>query len=184
MDQTAQMARQASQAASEAVTNSQANIGQLRQQGQIAGTGGLSSFEQGEAGLKQSATAGAASLAGTQAANRLAATGQSASTLASQAQGTLAASGQQQGLSTSAANQALGAAGGLTSLAGLSAQQQSQLMQQILQSQQQTGQLTTEQEQILAELSKNPGAFQTGLGNVVALAGAAGGVMKGIGSLP
>jgi len=38
--------------------------------------------------------------------------------------------------------------------------------------------------EILQALSKNPGFFQTMLGDIIGLGGAAGGVMTGIGNLP
>lgn len=182
--ETAQMARQASQAAAEATTGAEAEIGKLRQTGTIAGLGGLSGVEQGAAGLQQSALAGQAGLAGSEAANRLAATGQYGATAASQAQGTLTASAAQQELETGAATQRIQAAGGLTNLYNSSPGYVNSIVQQIMQSQYQTGQLTTEQSQIMAELSKNPGMFQTILNNISQLAGAAGGVMTGIGALP
>jgi len=181
--ETAQMARQASSAAAEATTGAEAQIGQIRQTGKIAGAGGLSQFEQGAGAAQREALAGESSFESGQAAGRRESVGQEAGVAASEAAGRLQATGQQQQLDFGVAQQRIQAAGGLVNLYNSSPGYVNSLVQQIMQSQQIGGTLTTEQAQIMQELSKNPGLFQTIVGDVAALGGAAGGVMKGIAGL-
>lgn len=156
--ETAQMARQAAEESAKATTGVNAQVGQLRQQGTIAGLGGLSNFEQGAASGQREALAGESSLA------------------TSEAQGRLSASAAQQELASGAAQQRIQAAGGLANLYSSAPGYVTSLVQQIMQSQSVTGQLTTEQTQIMQELAKTPGLFDNIMKGISVAAGAASGV--------
>jgi hypothetical protein len=175
--ETAQMARQAAEEQSKATTGVDAQIGQLRQQGTIAGLGGLSNFEQGTAAGQRAAVAGQQQLGASIASGRLASTGQEADVAGRQAAGTLQASGAQQDLETGAAMQKLQAAGGLSALYSSSPGYVNSMVQQILQSQATTGTLTAEQAQIMAELGKEPGLLKQitdGIGSVAGIGASVG----------
>lgn len=174
--ETAQLARQASQAGAEATTDVNARVGQLRQQGTIAGLGGLSQFELGSAEAQRSALRGVSE-------GRIASTGQEARLAESEAQGRISASRASQELATGAAEQRIRAAGGMAELYRQDQQYVTSLVDQILKSQATTGQLTTQQAQIMEELSRQPGLFDTILKTIGTVGGAAAGVMGGLGSM-
>ena len=174
--ETAQMTRQVAQQEAQAITGAEAQIGQLRQAGMIAGTGGLAQFEQQTAGgIRQSAA--------DIAAGRRAGVDVEAGVAGGVARGTLTATQAQQDLDTGAAQQRIQAAGGLVNLYNSNPAYVTNLIGSLLQSQQVTGTLSAEDSQILYELSRNPGLAQTIIGDVTALGGAAGGVLKGVGSI-
>lgn len=158
--ETAQMARQAGQSAAVATTGANAEIGKLKQSGTIAGLGGATGLE------------------GDIAHGKTTAVGQEAGLEGDVAKGTLEASKANQDLATGAAQQKIQAAGGLINLVNSDPGYVKTLVQGILESQRTTGQLTTAQSQIMQEISKQPGAFQTALGDIVALSGAAAGLGK------
>jgi hypothetical protein len=175
--ETAQMARQAAQAGAVATTGANAEIGKLRQAGTIAGVGGLAQFEQGVGAGNRAALSDVAG-------NRLRSTDQSINLETNRARNVLDASKSEQDLVTNAAQQRIQAAGGLVNLYNSSPGYVNDLVKGIMQQQSVTGQLTTQQAQIMQELSKNPGLFQTIMNSVTQLGGAAAGVMTGIGGLP
>lgn len=181
--ETAEMARQAANTQGTAITGVNAEIGKLRQTGTIAGLGGLSNVESGAAAGQREAVAGEAGFAGAQAGNKLAAQNTAQNLETSKATNTLSASQANQELATGAAQQKIQAAGGLANLYSANPGYVTSMVQAILQSQATTGQLTNEQNQIMQEISKQPGVFSTMMGTLAQLGGAAGGVMTGIGSL-
>lgn len=168
--ETAEMARQEAQAASQSVTNTNATIGQLRQQGTEAGLSGLGGLSTTEAGLTQG-------LMTSQAQQEEAGVNQEANLAASQQQGTLASTNAESTLATNAAQQQLQAAGSLQSLYASAPGAAGQLVQEALQNQQVGGTLTSQQAQIMAELSKNPGLFSDIMQGLGAVSGAASGLM-------
>jgi hypothetical protein len=174
--ETAEMARQAGQEAATATTGANAQIGQLRQQGEIAGTQGLGQFETGVGAANRAALSDIA-------AGRRAGVSEQAGVEANVAKGTLTASQANQDLATNAATQRIQAAGGLVNLYQSQPGYVTSLVNSIIQQQQVGGQLTTQQAQIMDELSKNPGLFANIMQGVTSLGGAAGGVMTGIGSI-
>ena len=179
--ETAQLARQASQEQAKAITGVNAQVGQLRQQGTIAGLGGLSNFEEGAAAGQRAAVSGQQQLGASMASGRIASTGQEAGVAASQAAGTLSASNAQQELASGAAMQRLQAAGGMAQLYASSPGYVNSIVGQILQSQATTGTLTAEQAQIMAELGKEPGLLQQITGGIKNVAGIAAPILQGLG---
>jgi hypothetical protein len=93
------------------------------------------------------------------------------------------ASQAEQDLATGAADQRIRAAGGMANLYQASPGYVTDMVKSILQSQQQGGQLSTQQTQIMEELSKQPGLFQTIMNNVMQMGGMAAGIMTGIGAV-
>ena len=71
----------------------------------------------------------------------------------------------------------------LTQQYGLSAEQAQAVMDQIIKAQATGAQLTQGDIELLAQMSKQPGGFMTGIGAIGSLAGAAGSVMTGLGGL-
>lgn len=181
--ETAQMARQLGNTQGEALTGVNAEIGKLRQTGTIAGLGGLSEFEQGAAGGQRAAVAGQSQFAGDQARNVITASGQAADIEANKAKGTLQASGAEQDLATGAAQQRIASAGGMAQLYSADPGYVTNMVKSILDSQQTTGNLTSQQAQIMEELSKQPGLFQNIMQGITTIGGAAAGVMGGLGGI-
>jgi hypothetical protein len=181
--ETAQLARQLGNTQGEALTNTDAEIGKMRQEGMLKGMGGLSEFETGVASGQRQAVAGQGQFAGDQAGHRITATGQSADTEANVAGNRIKASQAEQDLATGAADQRIRAAGGMANLYQASPGYVTDMVKSILQSQQQGGQLSTQQTQIMEELSKQPGLFQTIMNNVMQMGGMAAGIMTGIGAV-
>lgn len=105
--------------------------------------------------------------------NKLAGLGGEAGFAGQQAQGRLAATGQGIGLESGVASGVQGANAGLSNLFNTQTGQVTALGNQLLQTLGLDFSTQAEAASILSNLSKNPGLFQTGIADVVALAGAA-----------
>jgi hypothetical protein len=181
--ETAEMARQMANTQGTAITGVNAEVGKLRQTGKIAGLGGMTTAEAQMASGQREAVAGEAKFAGDQATGRVTSQGHAQDLEASKAAGTLKASQAEQDLATGVADQKIKAAGGMAELYKAEPAYVTTMVKSILDSQKQGNEMTTQQTQILEELSKQPGLFTNILNSVVALGGMAGGIMTGVGAM-
>lgn len=87
------------------------------------------------------------------------------------------------GLEQSQVQNKLSAAAGMSNIYGLSVQEASRVVDQILDNYRTTGQLTADQQAQLQQLANMPGVFDKIMGAIGTIGGAAGGVMGGLGML-
>jgi hypothetical protein len=173
-----QLARQLGQAQADATLGAQTSLSDQIRQGKLAGLGGLTGEQEALSGLKQTALSGLRSTEADVAASKLAASGQERQQQADIAGGIRSGTALQQGLEGDVASGNRASVSGLGGLYNEQTGEITSLGNQILQT---LGLNFGTQEQglaILANLSKNPGAFQTGFGDFLNLAGVASGFNK------
>ena len=168
----ANIQRQAGQQQADATTAALTSLNQQINANKFAGLGGLGTTEAQLAAARQGITGQQAGVAGQQAGLE-----------GGVASGSRDVAGLQSGLESGVAGGVRAANAGL---AGLSSQAQTAAtaaQQQILQALGLQFGTQAQSTQIMQELSKNPGLFQTLIGDLGTLGGAAGGVLKGLAGL-
>lgn len=178
--EVSQMARQLAQQQAGATLGAKTSLDQMIASNKLAGLGGLGTTESNLAGLRLGGLQSAGGLATAQAGNRFAGLGQQAGLMGNVAGARAGGIGQQIGLESGVAAGRQGATAGFGNLYGMSSQNVNTLGNQILQGLGLNFGTQAQVAQILAALSKNPGLLQTGIGDIIGLGGAAGGILKGI----
>lgn len=162
----ADIQRTAGSQAADATTGALTGLNQQINANKLAGLGGLAGTEQSLAAARQGIS------------------GQQASLESGVAGGSRAIAGLQSGLESGVAGGVQAANQGISNLFNTATGQVTALGQQVLQGLGLQYGTEAQGSQILQELSKNPGLFQTIVGDIGTIGGAAAGVMKGIKGTP